>query len=156
MKNSTTNHANKHEQEETTNDTNSTNKMETTNNTNIIYKDECYRINQAIFKVHNNLGSGFLESVYQEALEIELEAAGIPFESQKLIQIFYNEKPLKQYFKADIVCFNKILLELKAISKINNEHKAQLMNYLTATKMKLGLIINFGTHPKVEICRIAL
>jgi len=154
MKNSTTNDTNEHEQEETTNDTNSTNKVETTNNTNIIYKDECYRIYQTIFKVHNNLGSGFLESVYHEALEIELEAAGIPFESQRLIQIFYNEKPLKQYFKADIVCFNKILLELKAISKINNEHKAQLMNYLKATGFKLGILINFNSFPKAEIIRM--
>jgi GxxExxY protein len=143
----TTNHTNQHEQEE----------RETTNNTNetnIIYKDECYQIYHAIYEVHNKLGSGFLESVYQEALEIELKKVDIPFESQKMINIFYDDKPLTQYFKADIVCYGKILLELKAVTKITNEHKAQLMNYLAATKIKLGLLVNFGTYPKVEICRI--
>ena len=143
----------------TTNDTNNangTNDAEkfTTNDTSIIYKDECYQIYHAIYEVHNKLGNGFLESVYQEALEIELIKQDIPFESQKMIHIYYDDKALKQYFKADIICFDKILLELKAVSKITNEHKAQLINYLTATKIKLGLLVNFGTYPKVEICRI--
>jgi GxxExxY protein len=130
---------------------------ETTNkDTNIIYKEECYKIYHCIYKVHNTLGKGFLESVYQEALEIELTKENIPFESQKMIHIYYDDKPLNQFFKADIVCYDKILLELKSVVKINNEHKAQLMNYLTATKIKLGLLINFGTYPKVEICRIVL
>ena len=127
-----------------------------TNNTNILFKEECYQIYNAIFEVHNCLGCGFLESVYQEALEIEFNRLNIPFESQKMIQINYKDKILTQYYKADIVCYNKILLEIKAVSKINNQHKAQLMNYLAATKIKLGLLVNFGTYPKVEICRIAL
>jgi GxxExxY protein len=71
-----------------------------------------------------------------------------------MINVFYDEKQLSQFFKADIVCYGKILLELKAVEKIKNEHKAQLMNYLAAIKMKLGLLVNFETHPKVEICRI--
>ena len=125
-----------------------------TNDTNILYKEECFQIYHAIYEVHNHLGSGFLESVYQEALEIELKKENIPFEPQKKLQIFYDNKPLTQFFKADIICFDKILLELKAVTKITNEHKAQLMNYLTATKIKLGLLVNFGTHPKVEICRM--
>ena len=87
-------------------------------------------------------------------MEIELKKERIPFESQKLINIYYGQKKLNQYFKADIICFEKILLELKAIAKITNEHKAQLLNYLSATKIKLGLLINFGTYPKVEICRM--
>jgi len=127
---------------------------ESTNETNIIYKEECYKIYHCIYIVHNKLGNGFLESVYQEALEIEFRKDKIPFESQKMIRIYYDDKPLTQFFKADIVCYDKILLELKAVTKINNEHKAQLINYLTATKIKLGLLVNFGTHPKVEICRI--
>ena len=130
---------------------------ETTNNTNetnILYKDECYQIYHAIYEVHNFLGSGFLESVYQEALEIEFKKGNIPFESQKMLQIYYHDKPLTQFFKADVICFEKILLELKAVSKISNEHKDQLMNYLSATNIKLGLLVNFGTHPKVEICRM--
>jgi GxxExxY protein len=142
--NQTINHE-PHEQEETTNNT---------NETNIIYKEECYHIYHCIYNVHNKLGNGFLESVYQEALEIEFRKEKIPFESQKMIHIYYDDKPLTQFFKADIVCYGKILLELKAVTKINNEHKAQLMNYLSATKIKLGLLVNFGTHPKVEICRI--
>ena len=124
------------------------------NNNKIIYKDECYQIYNAIYEVHNKLGNGFLESVYQEVLEIEFKKNKIPFESQKMINIYYNDKPLTQYFKADIICFEKILLELKAVTKISNEHKAQLINYLTATKIKLGLLVNFGTYPKVEICRM--
>jgi GxxExxY protein len=136
-----------HEQEETTN---------YTNKKNIIFKEECYRIYHCIYEVYNKLGNGFLESVYHEALEIEFAREKIPFESQKMIQVYYDNKPLSQYFKADIVCYDKIILELKAVTKINNEHKAQLMNYLTATKIKLGLLINFGTYPKVEICRIVI
>jgi GxxExxY protein len=129
-------------EEETTNNTN-----ETTNNTTIIYKEECY-------KIYNKLGKGFLESVYHEAMEIEFTKECIPYESQKMIRIYYDDKPLTQFFKADIVCYNKILLELKTVTRINNEHKAQLINYLTATKIKLGLLVNFGTNPNVEICRI--
>jgi GxxExxY protein len=87
-------------------------------------------------------------------LEIEFTKENIPFESQKMINIFYDDKQLSQFFKADIVCYDKILLELKAVEKIKNEHKAQLINYLAATKIKLGLLVNFGTYPKEEICRI--
>jgi GxxExxY protein len=92
--------------------------------------------------------------VYQEALEIEMQKENIPFESQKTLHVYYDDKPLTQYFKADIICFDKILLEIKAVTKITNEHKAQLINYLVATKIRLGLLVNFGTHPKVEICRM--
>jgi GxxExxY protein len=136
-------------EEETTNNTN-----ENTNNTIIIYKEECYKIYNCIYKVYNKLGKGFLESVYHEAMEIEFTKECIPFESQKMIRIYYDDKPLTQFFKADIICYDKILLELKTVTRINNEHKAQLINYLTATKIKLGLLVNFGTYPKVEICRI--
>jgi GxxExxY protein len=140
---------NQHEQEEATNNTN-----ENTKKTTIIYKEECYKIYHCIYKVYNKLGKGFLESVYHEAMEIEFTKENIPFESQKMIRIYYDDKPLTQSFKTDIVCYDKILLELKAVTKIHNEHKAQLMNYLAATKIKLGLLVNFGTYPKVEICRI--
>jgi GxxExxY protein len=126
----------------------------TTNNTNIIYKEECYKINHCIYKVYNILGRGFLESVYHEALEIEFSKENIPFASQKMIHIYYDDKQLSQFSKADIVCYDKILLELKAVEKIKNEHKAQIMNYLAAIKIKLGLLVNFGTYLKVEICRI--
>ena len=121
----------------------------------ILFKEECYKINGCIFNVYKKLGSGFLEAVYQEALEIELKRENIPFVSQKELEIIYDGIPLKQKYIADIVCFNKIIIELKAVAKINNQHKAQLMNYLTATKMSLGLLVNFNSFPKVDIIRVA-
>jgi GxxExxY protein len=123
--------------------------------TGILYEEECYRINGCIFEVNRKLGRGFLEAVYQEALEIELVKAGIPFEAQRLLHIFYDGKPLKQFYKADIVCFDKIILELKAVSELGNEHKAQVHNYLAATNYELGLLVNFGAYPKTEIVRVA-
>jgi GxxExxY protein len=120
----------------------------------MLYKDECYRIQGCVFEVNRKLGTGFLEAVYQEAMEIELTKAMIPFESQKILPILYDGIPLKQYYQADLVCFGKILVELKAVSKITNDHKAQLLNYLAATGLKLGLLINFHTFPKAEIIRI--
>jgi GxxExxY protein len=120
----------------------------------LFYKDECYRIQGCIFEVNRKLGTGFLEAVYQEAMEIELNKAMIPFESQKILPILYDGIPLKQYYQADLVCFGEILLELKAVSKITNEHNAQVLNYLAATGLKLGLLINFHAYPKAEIIRI--
>jgi GxxExxY protein len=120
----------------------------------ILYKDESYRICSCVFEVNRKLGSGFLESVYQEALEIELEKAKIPFEAQKPIRILYDGKPLKQFYIADIVCYEKIVIELKTVVKIINEHKAQVLNYLAATGLRLGLIVNFHSFPKAEIVRI--
>jgi GxxExxY protein len=123
-------------------------------NKKILYKDESYRICSCIFEVNRKLGSGFLEAVYQEALEIELEKAKIPFEAQKNITILYDGKPLQQFYKADFVCYEKIIIELKTVDKIANEHKAQVLNYLAATGLRLGLLVNFHAHPKAEIVRI--
>jgi GxxExxY protein len=120
----------------------------------LLYKDECYRIQGCVFEVNRKLGTGFLEAVYQEAMEIELTKALIPFESQKILPILYDGIPLKQYYQADFVCFGDILVELKAVSKITNEHQAQVLNYLAATGLKLGLLINFHVYPKAEIIRI--
>jgi GxxExxY protein len=100
------------------------------------------------------LGVGFLEAAYQEALEIELRRKNIPFVSQQELEILYDGIPLKQKYVADIVCYDKIILEIKAVSKINDQHKAQLMNYLSATGLKLGLLINFHSYPKTEIIRM--
>jgi len=135
-KNSTTNHTNQHEQK------------------GIIYKEECYKINDCIYEVNRKLGVGFLEAVYQEALEIELRHKNIPFVSQQKLEIMYNGIPLNNKYIADLVCYNKIIIELKAVSKINNEHKAQLINYLAATGYKLGLLVNFNSYPKAEIIRL--
>jgi GxxExxY protein len=120
----------------------------------ILYKDESYRINHCVFEVYRKLGGGFLEVVYQEAMEIELKKQNIPFEPQKEIQIVYNDQILQHTYRADLVCFEKIIVEIKAVSKIVNEHKAQLLNYLAATKLKLGLLVNFWASPKAEIIRI--
>ena len=120
----------------------------------ILYGEECYKIYGCIYTVNKKLGPGFLEAVYQEALEIELKRENIPFVSQKELKILYDGIPLKSKYIADIVCYEKIIIEIKAISKINNQHKAQLMNYLAATGFRLGLLVNFSSFPKSEIIRM--
>ena len=125
-------------------------------NSGIIYPEESYVIQGAIFAVYQGMGAGFLEAVYQECLEHELSTRGIPFKSQAEIQVFYNGVPLRQTYRADIVCYDKIILELKAVKNLLPEHSAQLQNYLRATGMKLGLLVNFGHFPKAEIVRIAI
>jgi GxxExxY protein len=120
----------------------------------LLYKNESYLIQGCIFEVYKKLGTGFLEAVYQEALEIELRKVKIPFEPQKILPILYDGTPLKQYYQADFVCFEKIIVELKTVNKITNDHKAQVLNYLAATGLKLGLLVNFHAFPKVEITRI--
>ena len=120
----------------------------------VLYKDECFEINGCIYSVNKKLGTGFLESVYQEAMEIELKRKNIPFVSHQELEILYDGIPLSGKFIADIICYDKIIIELKAVSKITNQHKAQLMNYLTATGMNLGLLVNFHSHPKAEIIRM--
>ncbi|MDR1869740.1 MAG: GxxExxY protein [Treponema sp.] len=120
----------------------------------ILYGEECYKIYGCIYTVNKKLGPGFLEAVYQEALEIELKRENIPFVSQKELRVLYDGIPLKSKYIADIVCYEKIIIEIKAISKINNQHKAQLMNYLAATGFRLGLLVNFSSFPKSEIIRM--
>ena len=119
-----------------------------------MYADEVFAIQGAIFEVYKTLGSGFLEGVYQEAMELELKARGIPYEAQKEIRITYKGTPLTQFYKADIVCYDKIILELKAVKELLPEHSAQLFNYLRATDMKLGMLINFCHYPGADIRRI--
>ena len=122
---------------------------------NLIFEEETYAIRGAIYEVYKTLGDGFLEGVYQEAMERELEARGIPFKSQADIKIAYKGRQLHQTYRADIICFDKIILELKAVRQLLPEHQAQLQNYLRATGMKLGLLVNFCCHEGVEIRRIA-
>jgi GxxExxY protein len=113
--------------------------------TNIIYKEESYKIIGACMEVHKKLGSGFLESVYSEALEIEFENAGIPYEKEKKLPVYYNEKPLKKYFRADFVCYKEVIIELKATQYNVDAFVRQTLNNVKATNFKLGLLINFGT-----------
>ena len=121
----------------------------------LIYKEETYAIRGAIYEVYKNLGAGFLEAVYQEALEMELSARGIPFRSQAEIEIQYKGKTLNQFYRADIICYDKIILELKAVKALLPEHEAQLQNYLRATGFHLGLLINFSNSKGAEIKRFA-
>ena len=124
------------------------------NDTNIIFKEECYQINSCIYAVNEKLGCGFLEAVYQEALEIELRRKNIPFVSQQEIEILYDGIPLTKKYIADLVCYDKIIIEIKAVSKTNDYHRAQLINYLAATGYKVGLLVNFSSFPKAEIIRL--
>ena len=122
----------------------------------IIYSEESYNIIGAAFEVYNKLGSGFLESVYQECFEIELKNKNIPFEREKDIKIFYNGIELKHFYKADFVCYDKIIVELKAVSFLEKAHHSQVYNYLHATGFKLGILLNFGYSKGLEQERIVL
>lgn len=108
----------------------------------LIFKDEFYRIKKACIEVRKRLGNGFLEKVYEKALVIELQRLGFNVETQKKNLVFYRENIIGEYF-ADIVVDNKIIIELKCVEKLNEFHKAQLLNYLKATKIELGILINF-------------
>ena len=112
--------------------------------TNIIYKEESYNIIGKCFEVHNNLGPGFLEIVYKDALEYEFKKAGIPFEREKEYVVQYKDIVLPHKFYADFVVFDKIILEVKAVSGIVDKFIAQSINYLNVSENKLALIVNFG------------
>lgn len=122
----------------------------------IIYKQESYIINGAIFEVYKELGHGFLEAVYQECLCKEFSRQKIPFTAQPELTIWYKDEPILHTYKPDFVCFEKIIIELKSVSELIPIHRAQVLNYLKITRMKLGLLVNFGSYPKVHIERIAL
>ena len=124
--------------------------------TMIIYPSESYKIIGCMMRVHRELGCGFLEKVYQEALEREFTAEEIPFQREANLKIYYRGIPLQQEYIADFVCYGKIIVELKAISKLSDVEKAQIINYLKATDYKLGILANFGeTSLKTErFCNI--
>ncbi len=118
--------------------------------------DEVYAIMGAAFEVYNELGAGFLEPVYQEALELELRLRGIEFLSQPKLQITYKEHPLQKEYVADLIVFKTIIVELKALDQLSGREESQLLNYLKVTQKKVGLIINFGSHPKLQWVRRVL
>jgi GxxExxY protein len=120
----------------------------------LLFKEECYQIQGAIFEVYREMGCGFLESVYQECLERELTARGIPYKSQVEITIAYKDEPLKQAYKADFICFDKIIIEIKAVKEVVPEHRSQVHNYLKGSGLQLGLLVNFGHFPKATVERI--
>lgn len=110
----------------------------------LLYKNESFRIIGAAMEVHKVLGCGFIEAVYQEALEEEFKKRGIPYEREKELTIDYKGRLLSKTFRADFICYDKIILELKAVSDITDDHYAQIYSYLKASQMDLGLLINFG------------
>jgi len=120
----------------------------------LICKDESYAIIGACFAVYKDKGCGFLEPVYHECLEIELESQGIPFQSKAPQTLQYRGRTLVQTFTPDFVCYDNIIVEIKAVSALVDEHRAQLLNYLSATGCKLGLLVNFGHYPKLEYERL--
>jgi GxxExxY protein len=122
----------------------------------LLFKDECYAIQGAVFEVYREMGCGFLEAVYQECLEKELRRRGIPFVAQQELTLFYKGEELSQCYKPDLICYDKIIVELKALRDLNGEHRSQVLNYLKATGMRLGLLVNFGSHPKAGVERIVL
>ena len=121
----------------------------------LIYKEEAFKIIGACFEVYTNKGCGFLEPVYQECLEIELTLQDIDFTSQKSLALEYKGRQLKHTYASDFICYAKIIVEIKAVSQLIDEHRAQLINYLNATGLKLGLLVNFGHYPKLEWERMA-
>jgi GxxExxY protein len=104
-----------------------------------------YKIIGAAMEVHRELGRGFLEAVYQEALAIEFKMQGLSYRQQQLIEIMYKGKSMEKKYQPDFVCYNEIIVEIKALSKLTGNEEAQLINYLKATGLEIGLLINFGT-----------
>jgi GxxExxY protein len=123
---------------------------------NILYKDESYAIIGACMEVFNDKGHGFLEAVYQECVEIEFGLRGIPFTSQGQLEISYKGQVLKQRYVPDFICFNTIIVELKAVKDVAADHRAQVFNYLKATELCLALLVNFGHCGSLEWERIVL
>ncbi len=116
----------------------------------IHFKQESYQIVGAAMEVYNQLGHGFLEAVYQEILEREFIIRCIPYEREKELTISYKGEELKQKYKADFVCYGNIIVELKAVSALEDSHRSQVYNYLRATKSKLGILLNFGNSDGLE------
>ena len=114
------------------------------------YKEETYKIIGACFEVYNEKGCGFLEPVYQECLEYELELQGIPARAKPHCALSYKGRPLKHTYEPDFICFGSIVVEIKAVSHICDEHRAQLINYLNATGLEVGLLVNFGRFPNLQ------
>jgi len=121
----------------------------------VLFKKESYSIIGAAMEVHRTLGRGFLESVYQESLALELNIRQVPFSKEQNLELFYKGEKLNKYFTADFICFDKIILELKSVSGLTSEHEAQVFNYLKATQLNLALLINFGSN-SLQYKRIVL
>ena len=122
----------------------------------LIFKEECYSIIGACFEVYKEKGCGFLEAVYHECLAIEFSLQSIPANSQSILSLFYKQRLLTQKYIPDYICYDKIILEVKAVKSLSDEHRAQVHNYLRATGHKSGILANFGHYPQLEWERIVL
>ncbi len=120
----------------------------------VVLKEESYIIVGACFEVYNAMGCGFLEAVYQECLGIEFSKQTIPFKAQAPLELSYKGQVLEQKYVPDFTCFEKVIVEIKALKKLSDEHRAQVHNYLKATGYRLGLLVNFGQHSKLQYERI--
>ena len=120
----------------------------------LLYKEETYKIIGACFEVYKEMGCGFLEAVYQECLEMELTTQGIPFKPQVELGLIYKEQSLRKVYIPDFICYEKIIVENKAVRLLEDRERAQLQNYLKASGHKIGLLVNFGHYPKVQYERI--
>jgi GxxExxY protein len=118
--------------------------------TDILYREESYRIIGACFEVYKEKGCGFLEAVYQECLAMEFASQNISFVAQARLRLAYKGRSLDQVYESDFLCFDQIIVEIKAVKNLADEHRAQIINYLKATDKPLGLLVNFGHHPKIE------
>ena len=115
-----------------------------------LFKEEGYELMSAAFEVYNEIGPGFLEDVYQEAMEIELSARKIPFLSKPRLQIQFKGQPLRKFYDADLLVYSAIVVELKAVRAVLPEHEAQLLNELKATRLRVAYLINFGASPRLQ------
>ena len=121
----------------------------------LIYKNEVYDIMGACFDVYKELSCGLSEPIYQEALEIEFNLRGIPFEREKELVVYYKGRKLRKKYVADFVCYDDIIVELKALDNVTSKEVSQLLNYLHITKYPLGLLVNFGHEDNLEWKRYA-
>lgn len=126
------------------------------NHTTELYQQQGYDLMAAAFAVFNEMGNGFLEEVYQESLELELADRGISFESKPRLTLFYKGRPLQKHYEADLIVAGEIVVELKAVKALAPEHEAQLINYLKATRKRVGYLVNFGSFPRLEWKRFVL
>ena len=122
----------------------------------ILYREESYQIVGACFEVYTEKGNGFLEAVYQECLRKEFKLRGLDYKEKPKLQISYKGEMLDQYYEPDFLCHERIILEIKAVKQLSDEHRAQIINYLKATGLRLGLLVNFGHYPKIEHERFVL
>jgi GxxExxY protein len=122
----------------------------------LLFERESYTLRGAFFEVYKDKGNGFLEDVYQECLEIELEERGVPFVAQPMLELSYKGRTLRQKYKPDFICYGSIVIEIKAVKVLEDAHRAQVVDYLKATKKRLGFLVNFSSHPQVTIERFVL